>query len=55
MSKMKVADLRRELSARGIPITGLRLKTDLLARLANAVGEEEEHQAAENGCLAGSV
>ncbi|CAN0415823.1 unnamed protein product, partial [Ectocarpus sp. 12 AP-2014] len=36
MSKMKVADLRRELSARGIPITGLRLKTDLLARLANA-------------------
>ncbi|CAM9174332.1 unnamed protein product, partial [Ectocarpus sp. 8 AP-2014] len=55
MSKMKVADLRRELSARGIPITGLKLKTDLLARLANALREEEEHQGAENGCLAGSV
>ncbi|CAM9665021.1 unnamed protein product, partial [Laminaria digitata] len=35
-----VADLRRELSARGVPITGLKLKADLLARLTEAVQEE---------------
>ncbi|CAM9645881.1 unnamed protein product, partial [Ectocarpus fasciculatus] len=58
MSKMKVADLRRELSARGIPTTGIKLKTDLLARLADAVRREAESsggQGASNGCLAGSV
>lgn len=40
LSKMKVADLRRELSARGIAVTGLKLKMDLLARLKEAVRED---------------
>lgn len=47
LSKMKVADLRRELSARGIAVTGLKLKVDLLARLTEAVKEE-------GGVMAGS-
>lgn len=54
MSKMKVADLRRELSARGVPITGLKLKSDLLAKLAEAVREETSGNAggggADDGC-----
>lgn len=40
MSKMKVADLRRELSARGVSMAGLKLKTDLLARLVEVVRQE---------------
>lgn len=45
MSKMKVADLRRELSARGVPTTGLKLKSDLLAKLVEAVREEADQHA----------
>lgn len=57
MSKMKVADLRRELSARGVPITGLKLKSDLLAKLVEAVRGEAGGNAgdggADDGCAAG--
>lgn len=45
MFKMKVADLRRELSARGVPITGLKLKSDLLAKLLEVVREEAKGNA----------
>lgn len=45
LSKMKVAELRRELSARGVPFTGLKLKADLLARLTEAVQQEAHHSA----------
>ncbi|CAM9140010.1 unnamed protein product [Scytosiphon promiscuus] len=40
LSKMKVADLRRELSARGVSMAGLKLKADLLTRLAEVVRQE---------------
>lgn len=58
MSKMKVADLRRELSARGVPISGLKLKSDLLAKLVETVRKEangdagDGHQGDEGGCTA---
>lgn len=42
LSKMKVVDLRRELSARGIAIAGLKLKPDLLARLTEAVRQKTD-------------
>lgn len=61
MSKMKVADLRRELSARGISTTGLKLKSDLLAKLVEAVRKEADGHAGggrlgnKGGCIASSV
>lgn len=42
LSKMKVADLRRELSARGVVTTGLKLKSDLLTRLTDALRQEAD-------------
>lgn len=41
-SKLKVTELRRELSARSIPATGLKRKSDLLARLEEAVRQRAE-------------
>lgn len=59
MSKMKVADLRRELSARGISITGLKLKSDLLAKLVDVVRGEAGGDAggggSDGGCAAVSA
>lgn len=52
LSKMKVADLRRELSTREISTTGLKLKSDLLARLTEAVRREAEEKP-DNGHLGG--
>lgn len=49
LSRMKVADLRRELSSRGIVFTGLKLKTDLLSRLTEVVREEAEVKAQARG------
>lgn len=45
LSTMKVADLRRELAARGITIPGRKLKADLLARLSEVMREEAEEAA----------
>lgn len=45
LSKMRVADLRRELSARNISITGLKLKMELLAKLREAVQDDTEEKA----------
>lgn len=45
LSTMKVADLRRELAARGITIPGRTLKADLLARLLEVMREEAEKAA----------
>eukprot|EP00752_Nemacystus_decipiens_P006406 g5770.t1 len=42
MSKMKVAELRRQLSSRGVPTTGLKLKSDLLAKLVEVVRGEAD-------------
>lgn len=60
LSKMKVAELRRELSTRGVPMTGLKLKADLLARLTEALQENvqqlagvENPEAGGRGCPAG--
>lgn len=49
MSKMKVADLRRALSSRGVPTTGLKLKSDLLAKLVEVVRREAEGSAGDGG------
>ncbi|CAM9474819.1 unnamed protein product [Pylaiella littoralis] len=60
LSKMKVADLRRELLCRGVLITGLKLKSDLLAKLEEAVRKEADrvvggrHRGNEGGCTASS-
>lgn len=40
LSKMKVAELRAQLSSRGIEITTLKRKSDLLAKLTEAVRQE---------------
>eukprot|EP00903_Cladosiphon_okamuranus_P012531 g11734.t1 len=56
MSKMKVADLRRELSDRGVPTTGLKLKSDLYAKLVEIVRQEGggkvEGGGVDSGCSA---
>ena len=45
-SKLKVAELKEELKTRGVPLTGLKLKADFVAKLeeldASAIGDEDE-------------
>lgn len=46
-SKLKVADLKEELKTRGIPLTGLKLKADFVAKLQELENDKEQDAEAE--------